>query len=169
MGTHPIFESDFDCLTDKMTMKYLRLRSVRQIANSHILMQSKSLEEQKIENEIRKRIKKSITSHQENLRSKYNFEYNNQYNTVNGWLLYSTEQMGSTSFANKQHALKEIGPIWKSLPESERNHWEEKAEIENEKRAEANRPAILEALKNDDILALTNHEFKKYKPNQQFI
>ena len=84
-------------------------------------------------------------------------------------MLYSTEQMGSKSFANKQHALKEIGPIWKSLPESERNHWEEKAEIENEKRAEANRPAILEALKNDDILALTNHEFKKYKPNQQFI
>ena len=48
-----------------MTTKYLRLRSVRQIANSHILMQAKSIEEQKIEREIRKRIKKSIISHQD--------------------------------------------------------------------------------------------------------
>ena len=77
--------------------------------------------------------------------------------------------MGSGSFANKQYALKEIAPIWNSMPESERNHWEEKAEMENEKRIDANRPAILEALKNDDILALTSHEFRKYKPNQQFI
>ena len=51
--------------SDKMTTKYLRLRSVRQIANSHILMQAKSIEEQKIEREIRKRIKKSIISHQD--------------------------------------------------------------------------------------------------------
>ena len=57
-----LVKNDDFVTSDKMTMQYLRLRSVRQIANS---MQSKSLEEQKIENEIRKRIKKSITSHQD--------------------------------------------------------------------------------------------------------
>lgn len=55
------------------------------------------------------------------------------------------------------------------MTESEREHWGEKAEIENTKRAKANMPAILEALENNDLLALTSYEMSKYSPEQKHL
>ena len=65
--------------------------------------------------------------------------------------------------------MNEIGSKWKSLPESEKDLWKEKAKTENEKRAEANEPAILKALKDKEFLALSVHEFSKYKPKDMYI
>merc|ERR1712235_174515 len=144
MGTHPIFESDFDCLTDK---------------NGHKVV---ALAAKTIEDEIRKKINNRLVSHQKDLRSKYKFEYNDKRN-VTGWALFSSEQLKSGSFDG--HLItSRISHSWQSLTESEREHWREKAEIENTKRAEANMPAILEALENNDLLALTSYEMSKYSP-----
>ena len=100
------------------------------------------------------------------LSSKYKFEYNNQV-PLTGWNLYSTKMIESGSFGYRP--LNKIGSMWKSLPESEQDLWKEKAEIENEKRSKANEPAILEALKEKEFLALTSHEFLKYKPRDMYI
>merc|ERR1712176_1725843 len=43
MGTHPIFESDFDCLTEKMTLRTTRA-GTRSIAREEIKRVKKSLE-----------------------------------------------------------------------------------------------------------------------------
>ena len=105
-------------------------------------------------------------SEKKDLRAKYKFKYNNQL-PVTGWQLYSTEMLESGSFG--KNPLNKIGSIWKSLEISEQDLWKEKAKIENEKRVEANEPAILEALENKDFLALSEHEFKKYNPEDMYI
>lgn len=104
-----------------------------------------------------------IQTEKNDLRSKYKFEYNNR-SPFTGWTLYSTENQESGG-----KTLNEIGSKWKSLPESEKDLWKEKAKTENEKRAEANEPAILKALKDKEFLALSVHEFSKYKPKDMYI
>ena len=104
-----------------------------------------------------------IQTEKNDLRSKYKFEYNNR-SPFTGWTLYSTEMQESGG-----KTLNEIGSKWKSLPESEKDLWKEKAKTENEKRAEANEPAILKALKDKEFLALSVHEFSKYKPKDMYI
>ena len=104
-----------------------------------------------------------IQTEKNDLRSKYKFEYNNRM-PFSGWTLYSTEMQESGG-----KTLNEIGSKWKSLPESEKDLWKEKAKTENEKRAEANEPAILKALKDKEFLALSVHEFSKYKPKDMYI
>ena len=113
-----------------------------------------------------------IQTEKNDLRSKYKFEYNNR-SPFTGWTLYSTEMLESGSVGKNQESggktLNEIGSKWKSLPESEKDLWKEKAKTENEKRAEANEPAILKALKDKEFLALSQHEFLKYKPKDMYI
>ena len=71
--------------------------------------------------------------------------------------------------SGKIKTLNVIGSKWKSLPKSEQDLWNEKAKIENEKRSEANEPAILEALNDKEFLALSAHEFLKFKPKDMYI
>jgi len=45
MGTHPIFESDFDCLTEKKIVEFVKMAAAfvdAEIANNEIVMFSKS-------------------------------------------------------------------------------------------------------------------------------
>merc|ERR1712233_127595 len=45
MGTHPIFESDFDCLTEKKIVEFVKMAAAfvdGEIANNEIVMFSKS-------------------------------------------------------------------------------------------------------------------------------
>lgn len=150
---------------DKMITN-LRFVRVKPIINSQRFIQIKKADEIKIDNQIQQTIKKSLLAQQKDLRSKYKFEYDNQI-PLTGWNLYSAKMLESGSFGYKP--LKIIGSVWLSMSESERGVWKEKAKIENEKRSEANEPAILEAIKNKEFLALSYHEFKKYKPNQEYI
>lgn len=110
-----------------------------------------------------------IQTEKKDLRSKYKFEYNNLM-PLTGWNLYSTEMLDQLKSGSVgKNPLNVIGSMWKSLPESERDLWKEKAKTENEKRSEANERAILEALKDKEFLALSAHEFLKYKPKDMYI
>merc|ERR1711962_7463 len=165
MGTHPIFESDFDCLTGKkykMTSRCLFLGGIKQSiicqrnrSGGITIEKLKSLDKNQIHKLIRRKIEVAVRLHQKELRKKYNFEYGN-------WIAVSGKDLYMKAVVSADSSL------WSALPESEKDVWREKAKIENVKREKANEPAILEAINNNDIIALSETEYSRYHKDAKY-